>query len=47
MSVNSYVATDILQGILKYYKFPEELFKGSPQRIEEMKLALKTAKRGR
>jgi len=45
MSVNSYVATDILQGILKYYEFPEELFSGSLQRIQEMKLALQMAKR--
>jgi len=45
MSVNSYVATDILQGILKYYKFPEDMFVGSPQRIEEMKASLKQAKR--
>ncbi len=46
MSVNSFVATDILQGILKYYEFPEDLFSGSQQRIEEMKQALQTANRG-
>jgi spermidine synthase len=45
MSVNSYVATDILQGILKYYKFPEDVFIGSSQRVQEMKLALLTANR--
>jgi spermidine synthase len=45
MSVNSYVATDILQGIFKYYKFPVDMFSGSPERIEEMKQALQKAKR--
>jgi len=45
ISVNSFVATDILKDILKYYKFPEDMFNGSSQRIEEMKLALRTAKR--
>jgi spermidine synthase len=45
MSVNSYVATEILQGVLKYYKFPEDIFAGSSQRIEEMKAALQRAKR--
>jgi hypothetical protein len=46
MAVNSYVATDILQGILKYYEFPEDVFVGSPWRIREMKAALRRAKRG-
>jgi spermidine synthase len=45
MSVNSFVATDILQGILKYYKFPEDMFNGSPESIEKMRLALQSAKR--
>jgi spermidine synthase len=45
MSVNSYMETKILNGILKYYKFPEDMFSGSPQRIQEMKLALETADR--
>jgi spermidine synthase len=45
MSVNSFMETKILNGILKYYKFPEGMFSGSPQRIQEMKLALETANR--
>ena len=45
MSVNSFMATEILNGILKYYSFPEDLFIGSSQRIQEIKLALQTANR--
>jgi spermidine synthase len=45
MSVNSQTRTEILEGILKYYKFPEDAFSGSPQNIETMKLALKALKR--
>jgi len=45
MSVNSYMATEILNGILKYYQFPEDVFTGSSQRIKEMKMALQTANR--
>jgi spermidine synthase len=45
MAVNSYVATDILQGILKYYKYPEDMYSGSPQHINEMKQALQNAYR--
>jgi spermidine synthase len=46
MSVNAYIATDILQGILEYYEFPENMFVGSPRRIEEMKAAFRKANRG-
>jgi spermidine synthase len=46
MSVNAYVATDILQGILEYYEFPEDIFTGSTQRVEEMKTALRKTNRG-
>jgi spermidine synthase len=46
MSVNSYVATDILQDILNYYVFPEDMFVGSSQRVGEMKTALRRASRG-
>ena len=45
MSVNSFMGTDILKGILKYYKFPEDMFSGSSQRVEQMKLAFQTANR--
>jgi spermidine synthase len=45
MSINSQTRTEILQGILKYYKFPEDMIIGSPTNIETMKLALKAAKR--
>ena len=45
MSVNSFMQAEILNSILKYYKFPEEIFRGSSQRIQEMKLALQTANR--
>jgi spermidine synthase len=45
MSINSQTRTEILEGILKYYKFPEDMIIGSPQNIETMKLALKALKR--
>lgn len=45
MSLNSFMQTEILHGILKYYKFPEDIFNGSSQRIQEMKSALQTANR--
>jgi spermidine synthase len=45
MSVNSYVATEILQGILNYYEFPEDLFVGTAESVQKIKLALKTADR--
>jgi len=45
MSVNSYMEAEILNGIMKYYRFPDDIFIGSSQHIEEMKLALKEASR--
>jgi len=45
MSVNSYMATEILNGILRYYRFPEDIFTGSPQRVQEMRMALQTSGR--
>ena len=45
MALNSYMQAEILTGIFKYYKFPEGVFIGSQQRIQEMKLALETADR--
>jgi spermidine synthase len=45
MALNSYMQVEILNGILKYYKFPKDMFSGSSQRIQEMELALQTAGR--
>ena len=45
MSLNIYMETEILNGILKYYRFPGEFFTGSSERVQEMKLALKTVNR--
>jgi spermidine synthase len=45
MSVNLSMNTEILKGILKYYEFPEEIFRGSSQRVQEMELALLMANR--
>jgi len=45
MSANMHMATEILNSIMKYYKFPEDIFSGSTQRIQEMKVALQTANR--
>jgi spermidine synthase len=45
MSVNSFMETEILNGILKYYRFPGDMFSGLSERIQEMKLALQTAGR--
>ena len=41
MYFNSYLSTTILQNILSYYRFPEDLFVGSPQNIEILKQALR------
>jgi spermidine synthase len=45
MSVNMYMKDEILNGILKYYRFPEDVFIGSPETVQEMKLALQAANR--
>lgn len=45
MSVNYFMETTILNGILKYFKYPEDMFTGSSQRLEQMKLAFQTAER--
>jgi len=37
---------DILNGILKYYRFPDDIFMGPSERVEEMKLAFRAADRG-
>jgi spermidine synthase len=45
LSVNENMRTEILNNILKYYKFPEDVFIGSSQNIQIMKQALNVAKR--
>jgi len=45
MSVNSQMATGILKGILGYYRFPDNMFIGSQDRVQEMKAALQAAGR--
>ena len=39
MSLNRHMETEILNGILKYYRFPEDVFIGSAERVREMRLA--------
>ncbi|HBC77892.1 MAG TPA: hypothetical protein DCZ51_04640 [Bacteroidales bacterium] len=45
ISVNTHMENEILKGILKYYRFPENLFKGSSERVQEMRPVLQTAGR--
>jgi hypothetical protein len=45
MWFNSYQSTRILQDILSYYRFPENLFTGSSERIAMLKQALSLAGR--
>ena len=45
MAVNKSLGKDILDGILKYYKFPEDEIVGSSQNIEIMKRALQVSGR--
>ena len=40
MYFNSYLGTAILQNILYYYRFPDDLFVGSPERIQDLKQTL-------
>ncbi len=40
MYFNSYISTKILQSILSYYEFPEEVFIGSDQRITDLQAAM-------
>jgi spermidine synthase len=40
MWLNSYVGTAILDDILRYYRFPDEVFVGSEERVQGMKQAL-------
>jgi spermidine synthase len=46
LSVNSYMETEILKGIEKYFTFPEDMFSGSSERIQEMQEAFRKADRG-
>jgi len=45
MSLNSHMETRILTDILRFYQFPEDMFTGSSQRLEEMKTALEKVNR--
>jgi spermidine synthase len=45
MWLNSFRGKEILAGILQYYRFPENLFLGSADRMETLKQALKEAGR--
>jgi hypothetical protein len=45
MWFNSYIGTKILQNILFYYQFPENLFTGSPERLGILKQSLSYAGR--
>jgi spermidine synthase len=43
--VNEYRAGEILNGILKYYRYPREVFQGSPEQLESLKRALRASGR--
>jgi len=45
MSLNSYIGTEILNGILRYYKYPEEIFAGSADHLQTMRQALQYVRR--
>jgi len=45
MSVNSYMGAELMRNIFKYYKFPKDVFAGSPEQIKAMDLALQAVKR--
>jgi spermidine synthase len=45
MWLNSRLATEIVSSILSYYHFPENMFRGSEQRIKLLKAALEAAGR--
>ena len=47
MALNTYMGTEILNGITKYYKFPKNLFAGSEQSVQSLREAIeKTRKPG-
>jgi hypothetical protein len=45
MSLNSDMGTAILASILAYYRFPDETFVGSPERVRALRKALQGAGR--
>lgn len=45
MWLNTYINTEILNGILQYYRFPDQIFAGSEEQIAAMKQALAEAGR--
>ncbi len=40
MWLNSYIGPEILFGILDYYKFPDDLFVGSDDTLNKLKISL-------
>jgi len=47
MWLNSYIGGEILNGILVHYRFPEQVFVGSDERLQALKQALREAGRVR
>ena len=45
LAANSYVQGQVLEDILKYFKFPEDMFTGSPDRLYEMKVGMLAARK--
>jgi len=45
MSLNSYIGTELLNGILRYYKYPDEIFTGSAGQLQMMRQALQYSRR--
>jgi spermidine synthase len=46
MSFNSYIGTEILSGITRYYKFPDKLFTGSEAEVTTLETKLSSRKKG-
>ena len=40
MGLNSYMSEQILSSILEYYRFPDQIFVGSPESVDALKQAL-------
>ena len=45
MALNTYMSTEILNGITKYYKFPDKLFVGSDETLQKLKDAIETTRK--
>jgi len=43
--LNTYKETEILDGILQYYTFPDNIFTGSEASLSELELLLEASKR--